>query len=886
MAASTKGLSLGKNEDPKSRRGEAKQVSLDGINVAPVTGSTQITEPKVQNARWFGESAVQPASLTKIPQLELPSMAGVIEPATPKDAGRMGDSLVTFAQSVADYGSSTASRRKNLREENEAIANKIITTWGQNPTQPVKDLDVYIQSIKKSIAKIQAKETLTQEDLQTIRDYEKLIGQINNKRNLGEVLLSKDRERVVKNRAQGFQSYAENTTVADLNLAGGITDKNGDLKDKKISELDPNSEQWIAAFNNYVYGDMDLSGFELKNVEGIVSNSQYQAKVTQLKSYNAKEKDRIMSSSLQSIETNLELLVQKNNATTEVTFISDLQDDVEFLKSTHLFTNKEIDNFVQQSIGMMVYFIGEKGGEIDAEAIINRIFLGENIGKEDQILPLMTGKVSDRVLKDGTINKKLFLINAIGGEARLNEIISEVTNKNVKANNSKTNGLELAYDTSFNNVLESKPEGKTESYLSLLIKGDNDDITGNVHVNAVITELNSTRLELIEKANGDTKKIAAINKSYTEKLSNIKNNLLVSDFKEELKDLNDRSLKVALGEATETEIADLKTDLFMFRDTYKDLPKLDDDLSQVIDNLENYADASNKTSLKFGTDIVNDLFTTYSNSQDSNFDKDTVWNKNKAAIDARVKEIVQQAIQDHPNDIQARNEQINRVITNEWNNGGFIDGREVNTTPINNMGNPTKASKDYLNSNGFNKKGMLDANGYFTDNSIQTFTAHVRNKYQPMFSKNALYQYKKVGGQFQPNGGLMLMWMSGEDMPEGWDIIEKNLEKMDNMSVTKFFEEQLIKNGLDPKVFPLEVLKSLEGKNQQERREAWAKLTGTELKEDENITGVINKKNYEAGAFVTNNNTFYIGPYGTAGKEVQRLLNDKNMGWYNLWGAI
>ena len=81
MAASTKGLSLGKNEDPKSRRGEAKQVSLDGINVAPVTGSTQITEPKVQNARWFGESAVQPASLTKIPQLELPSMAGVIEPA-------------------------------------------------------------------------------------------------------------------------------------------------------------------------------------------------------------------------------------------------------------------------------------------------------------------------------------------------------------------------------------------------------------------------------------------------------------------------------------------------------------------------------------------------------------------------------------------------------------------------------------------------------------------------------------------------------------------------------------------------------------------------------------------------------------------------------------
>ena len=89
MAASTKGLSLGKNEDPKKKGGGgvAKQISLDGVNVPPVVGSTKIEEPKLTNARWFGETAVTPAALTKIPQLELPSMRGVIENATPEDAG-------------------------------------------------------------------------------------------------------------------------------------------------------------------------------------------------------------------------------------------------------------------------------------------------------------------------------------------------------------------------------------------------------------------------------------------------------------------------------------------------------------------------------------------------------------------------------------------------------------------------------------------------------------------------------------------------------------------------------------------------------------------------------------------------------------------------------
>ena len=128
MATSTKGLSLGKNEESK-KRGSAKQVSLDGINVSPSTGSTKIEEPKVLNARWYGESAVTPAALTQIPQLELPSMAGVIENATPQDAGAYADAFNEFAntvnQSVTPLAKQNAEPAKMLKKKRASGLNKI-----------------------------------------------------------------------------------------------------------------------------------------------------------------------------------------------------------------------------------------------------------------------------------------------------------------------------------------------------------------------------------------------------------------------------------------------------------------------------------------------------------------------------------------------------------------------------------------------------------------------------------------------------------------------------------------------------------------------------------------------------------------------------------------
>ena len=272
---SVKGLSLGKNEDPKKRgSGQAKQVSLDGLTVSPSTGSTKIEEPKLLNARWYGETAVTPAALTQIPQLELPSVAGVIENATPQDAGAYAEAFTDFASNVNNFGTAMLKRNEKIREENEAIAFNIINRFGEGDS-PVKKLETYISKIEKDTERLKNKEIITENDKAQILDNEKLIRQINKRRNLGEVLLSQDRERVIINRAMSWPSHSKTVLVPDTDLNGDITDKNGELKSIPVTDLDPKDARYIKAFNDYVYGGIQLSAFELKNVEPKVSNALY-----------------------------------------------------------------------------------------------------------------------------------------------------------------------------------------------------------------------------------------------------------------------------------------------------------------------------------------------------------------------------------------------------------------------------------------------------------------------------------------------------------------------------------------------------------------------------------------------------------------------------------
>ena len=822
---SVKGLSLGKNEDPKKRgSGQAKQISLDGLTVSPSTGSTKIEEPKILNARWYGETAVTPAALTQIPQLELPSVAGVIENATPQDAGAYAEAFSDFAGQVNNFGTAMQKRGERIRQEDEAIAFNIINRFGEGDS-PVKKLETYISKIEKDTERLKNKEVISEEDKAQILDNEKLIRQINKRRNLGEVLLSQDRERVIINRAMTWPSHSKTVLVPDTDLNGDITDKNGELKSIPVTDLDPKDARYIKAFNDYVYGGIQLSAFELKNVEPKVSNALYNSMQTQDKVFNDKQKDKILNSSMNNVTLTLQQLKNDGNTFDVANFVTGLNNDIDFLKNTHMFTREEQQKFISNIIAQTQYYLGEAGFHNTRE-IIETMFLGKNLGKKDQVFPLMIGPLEERVNKNGTLNEKLRLVDLIGGEAQLNFLIGQTEQKNLQANDRAEKSQIASYEGSFETILKSPNEGGKGTLFTDIIMGATDNIKGNVYVQTAINALKKERDKLIVNANGDQDKINAINKAYNAKRNDIKYNIEALEYESEKSSLISRSYDLLTGSMTKKEEELFKEDLELFKDHYKDLPKLTEDLRVVNSNLVNSDKQDFRSITKSGNDFVKSLFNTWADKeqlQDENYDEKTVWNSALPSIQKEVSEIIEDANAAFPNDIDQRNNYVMNEIQKRWDNGGFIEGRrKPNTSPFFGSGDYKNTLKKFTRENGYNKDNA-DADGLLID--MATFSSYINSPNQPIFTKKAL-----VGNGFTSKkfGGLLASWMSGENMPEGWTMIEKNLYKIKGRNGTytidDFLIDQLVKAGIPMNKIPVEEIREMKNMNQEQRRKHWEEV--------------------------------------------------------------
>ena len=101
------------NETEEIKKIEPTIKENNVVKLEPQKELEKIEEPKILNARWYGETAVTPAALTQIPQLELPSVAGVIENATPTDAGAYAEAFTAFAGEVNNFGTAMLKRNEN-----------------------------------------------------------------------------------------------------------------------------------------------------------------------------------------------------------------------------------------------------------------------------------------------------------------------------------------------------------------------------------------------------------------------------------------------------------------------------------------------------------------------------------------------------------------------------------------------------------------------------------------------------------------------------------------------------------------------------------------------------------------------------------------------------
>ena len=809
--ASVKGLSLGKNEDPKKKgAGVAKQISVDGITVPPSVGSTKIEQPKVVNARWFGETAVQPAALTQIPQLELPSVKGIIENATPEDAGRYAEAFSDFAQQVDSFGSSWIKKEKKVKEDLDAQALKVFYQYG-DPTTAVKELDSYITKIDKRITTLKELEKQTDDSKQEILDLEKLKTQIANSRPFRESLLSVNNSQVVLNRAYGWTFAKEDILVPNTTTDGSVVDKDGELSEIRVSELDPTDSRYVQAFHNYVYGDTDLSAFDLKNIEGTIANILYQDRLRQETDYKELTKDQIVTSSNNQLTTNLRNLVNSEDFSV-ASFIQNTQTNLEFIKNTHLFDADEKTAIVKNMIQTIVYELRNQSG-IDAEQILRTIFLGDKLGTEDQVQPLMIGPIDDRILSNGTLNKKLRLIESIGGEAQLNLIIGDVLKQN-KDNNDKINTVnkDLFNRTFEDEVLFSEYEdGKT--FQQLILGADVDDIRGNEYVPLYLAKLQEKRQELLKKHADNPRIIQAINQSYTAQVENIRKNLLVSDYNEELMDLTQLSFEIQRGD--DSKVGDFNSLLQIFEESYT-FPKALEDLQTIKERVNNAGNVDIRNMQQVGLDLVRELHKNYATSlNDPNYNYKEVFKENEIKIMQEIEEITNLARQKFPDDIDAQSDFVTKRINARWNNNGFItrSGIDVSTPLSGNRGE--KRALKYIVSD-LKKGGFYD--GLFQGSAQRNFLAYVESS-KPFFKKNVFIN--KDGSE-----GLVVRWMAGEEMPENWNIIEANLIEL-GIDPAQFFIDQAQKLGIEN--FPYDILKDYEGLNTiEERRKQWEIITKVE----------------------------------------------------------
>ena len=830
MAASIKNLSLGKNEDPK-KRGSAKQVSLDGTTVPPSLGRLKIEEPKIENVRWYGETAVTPAAISKVPTLEMPSVRGVIENAKPEDAGNYANALSTFSQQVAQGGKSYMVVQDALEKENYEKANVILTQFQDN-TSPVKDLNSLLSNIDKKIKELEKVEIdqttqlpkpKSEEVLNQIIDLKKHKEQISNKRGLKNAINSKLREEQVVNNSLSWDIKKHEIEVEDVNINGGVTDTNGELKTIKISELDPTDYRYRREFKKHVYGDFNLTAFELNNVKDRIAGIKYNDTVKQVSAYQNITKNNITSATLTSLEKDLDHIVAGNTNMTSANVIQNLNENLEFYKNSHLYDDDEKNALITSIVGLTMSKLSKS--DIDVEDFLEDMFFGD---KKNNIQPLMIGPIDDRYKKKGDINEKLFLINRLGGRPYFQALLTTVKANQADIKTKKIKGQSYIYENHFDkNVMQSEVnvDGKKMSLNKALILADNDDKFGNSFVQTALIKLEEAKDALIsqldEKDPDYIVKLNTINEAYTERKNKSIYKILTTDYNQEVKELNQLVFDVQMNPSDLRAQSKLTLSLEQFTKSYEGIPKADEEIANIRESLVKVKTKTFSSKLKENVRLVETYWDDYAETQTASidFDKDIEWANNQLSITQEVNEIMDDAREAYPNDLNAQDQYVKNEIKSRWQNGGFKnkftsgDQRVTDLTgKVNVAFKGIKTGKEVnnkLNKITFVKNKTIDGDGYLIGAFQMDFKRNI-NRPQPYFEKNALKE-------------IMMSWMKGEKLPRGIELFIKNLVNTNTPDMASFILSQADKLGIKQSKLKIDYIKSITDMNAEERKAAWEK---------------------------------------------------------------
>ncbi len=571
MATKTTGLTPG-DANPKKKGNQKRQQLATGASTGDVSQvNLQFEQPKIQQFKWYGDTYSRPTEANLVPTLDLPTVQGFYDDtriAKQNEFTAFIDGMKTLKGEIGQLDDNYTKYRINEQKYLTAQAGQILDTYtlGNDGTEvnPANKLN----SIEKQLMKIIAKRddttgTLSEAELEDIRLAEKTLKEIRKNKRLQNTILSQIEERKVYDNLATWNNKKNTLKVDFLDANGDKVQliKDGELQFESdgvtpiyeqitIGELSPDDERYKQAYNEHVYGGLNLGVFEHNNTNGYVTQHRMNDRTSQESTYlnilNKQEANEI-TGDINTLRNSL----KHDSSFTDAKLSETVGTIVERInKANHLPEDSK-----KQLVKDMIFAIAESKNlsGLDTIEYLKDLFYGTN-DPEDGLNGIGTGTSNSRYKEvDGGYVLNTFFIDSLGGERFLREVVTDVIRqRNDFENADKFLRDVQTQDNLMNEVYEIKIDDvKAVDILNTYnLEGTENEISADSNV---ITAKKAILAKVEENFENEIDKL---NKQLAQKT------ITTSEFNqriEELKDSKDKLLKNIIYDLAPTEFrADVK----------------------------------------------------------------------------------------------------------------------------------------------------------------------------------------------------------------------------------------------------------------------------------------------------------------------------------------
>lgn len=565
------GLTPG-DANPKKKGNQKRQQLATGASTGDVSQvNLQFEQPKIQQFKWYGDTYSRPTEANLVPTLDLPTVQGFYDDtriAKQNEFTAFIDGMKTLKGEIGQLDDNYTKYRINEQKYLTAQAGQILDTYtlGNDGTEvnPANKLN----SIEKQLMKIIAKRddttgTLSEAELEDIRLAERTLKEIRKNKRLQNTILSQIEERKVYDNLATWNNKKNTLKVDFLDANGDKVQliKDGELQFESdgvtpiyeqitIGELSPDDERYKQAYNEHVYGGLNLGVFEHNNTNGYVTQHRMNDRTSQESTYlnilNRQEANEI-TGDINTLRNSL----KHDSSFTDAKLSETVGTIVERInKANHLPEDSK-----KQLVKDMIFAIAQSKNlsGLDTIEYLKDLFYGTN-DPEDGLNGIGTGTSNSRYKEvDGGYVLNTFFIDSLGGERFLREVVTDVLNqRNDFENADKFLRDVQTQDNLMNEVNEIKIDDvKAVDILNTYnLEGTENEIKADTNViqakKAILAKVEENFENEIDKLNKQLEQKVITRSEFNQRI-------------EELEDSKDKLLKNIIYDLAPTEFrADVK----------------------------------------------------------------------------------------------------------------------------------------------------------------------------------------------------------------------------------------------------------------------------------------------------------------------------------------